>query len=189
MHAISLGSLPTSDARGVTSTRAAIKRHTQSFHSLLVQSFYKFKEHGTARSSPRVSTMTRRLCADRRREARSDERDAAKGVAAAAARARTQTGEGAREEELGVCPSPTPRDGSGQTCRRRRSAWGELGLQEQQGEEVDCYWLREMVGKKEPELVPTGPRGGRDARSWACRAQVRGRNREGRRHGRKHRGK
>jgi hypothetical protein len=43
--------------------------------------------------------------------------------------------------------------------------------------------------KKEPELVPTGPRGGRDARSWACRAQVRGRNREGRRHGRKRRGK
>lgn len=32
--------------------------------------------------------------------------------------------------------------------------------------------------------MPTGPRGGRDARSWACRAQVRGRNREGRRHGR-----
>jgi hypothetical protein len=35
MHAISLGSLPTSDAQGVTSTRAAIKRHTQSLHNLL----------------------------------------------------------------------------------------------------------------------------------------------------------
>jgi hypothetical protein len=85
MHAISLGSLPTSDARGVTSTRAAIKRHTQSLHNLFVQSFYKIKEHGIARSSPRVSTTTRRRCADRQREARLGERDAAKGVAAAAA--------------------------------------------------------------------------------------------------------
>jgi hypothetical protein len=85
MHAISLGSLPTSDARGMKSTRAAIKRHTQSLHNLFVQSFYKIKEHGTARSSPRVSTTMRRRCADRRLEARLSERDAAKGVAAAAA--------------------------------------------------------------------------------------------------------
>jgi hypothetical protein len=80
--------------------------------------------------------------------ARPGERDTSEGVAAVAARAGTQTGGGAREEELGVCSSPVPRDGSGQTCRRRRSAWGELGLQEQQGEEVDGYWLRETVGKK-----------------------------------------
>ena len=100
------------------------------------------------RSSPRVSTMTCRRCADRRREARSGEPDAAKGVAVATARAGTQTDGGAREEELGMCSSPVPRDGSGQTCWRRRSAWGELGLQEQQGEEVDGYWLRETVGKK-----------------------------------------
>jgi hypothetical protein len=60
MHAISLGSLPTSDARGVTSTRATIKRYTQALHNLFVQSFYKFKEHGTARSSPRVSTTAHR---------------------------------------------------------------------------------------------------------------------------------
>jgi hypothetical protein len=106
-----------------------------------------------------------------------------KGVAVATARAGTQTDGGAREEELGMCSSPVPRDGSGQTCWRRRSARGELGLQEQQGEEVDGYWLRETVRKKDPALVPTGPRGGRDARSWACHAQVRGRNREGRRHG------
>ena len=63
---------------------AAIKRHTQLLHSLLVQLFYKIKEHGTAGSSPRVSTTTRRRCADRRCEARSGERDTAKGVAAAA---------------------------------------------------------------------------------------------------------
>jgi hypothetical protein len=63
---------------------AAIKRHTQSFHGLLVQLFYKIKEHGTTRSSPRVSTMMRRGCADRRRVARPGEHDAAEGVAAAA---------------------------------------------------------------------------------------------------------
>jgi hypothetical protein len=92
MHAISLGSLPTSDARGVTSTMAAIKQHTQSLHNLFVQSFYKFKEHGTARSSPRVSTTTRRRCVDRRHEARSGERDATKGVAAAVRGRRLLTG-------------------------------------------------------------------------------------------------
>jgi hypothetical protein len=42
------------------STRAAIKRHTQSILNLSVPSFYKFKEHGTARSSPWVSTMAHR---------------------------------------------------------------------------------------------------------------------------------
>ena len=47
-----------------------------------------------------------------------------------------------------MCSSLVPRDGSGQTCRGRRSAWGELGLQEQQGKEVDGYWLRETMGKK-----------------------------------------
>jgi hypothetical protein len=80
--------------------------------------------------------------------ARPSKRDAADGVDAAAAHAWTQTGGGACEEELGMCSSPVPRDGSSQTCWRRRSAWGELGLQEQQGEEVDGYWLRETVGKK-----------------------------------------
>jgi hypothetical protein len=67
MHAISLGPLPTSDARGVTSTKAAIKRHTQSLHNLFVQSFYKFKEHGTVRSSPRVFWHRGWGCVDRRR--------------------------------------------------------------------------------------------------------------------------
>jgi hypothetical protein len=86
MHAISLGSLPTSDERGLTSTRAAIKRHTQSLHNLFVQTFYKFKEHRTARSSPRVSTTAHRGCTDRRRAACPGEHDAAKGVAAAAFR-------------------------------------------------------------------------------------------------------
>jgi hypothetical protein len=62
---------------------ATIRRHTQLFHSLLVQLFYKIKEHGTAGSSPRVSTTMLTRCTDRRREARSGERDAAKGVAAA----------------------------------------------------------------------------------------------------------
>jgi hypothetical protein len=63
---------------------AAIRRHTQLLHSLFVQLFYKIKEHGTAGSSTWVSTTTSRRCADRRREARSGERDTAKGVAAAA---------------------------------------------------------------------------------------------------------
>jgi hypothetical protein len=102
MHAISLGSLPTSDARGVTSTRAAIKRHIQSIDNLFVPSFYKFKEHGTARSSPRVSTTTRRRCADRRREARSGEHDAAKGVAAATCCGITSSMPRARRKEIHV---------------------------------------------------------------------------------------
>jgi hypothetical protein len=71
---------------------AAIKRHTQSLHNLFVQSFYKIKEHGTERSSPWVSTTTRRRCADRRRVARFGERGAAKGVAAAAAIRRARRG-------------------------------------------------------------------------------------------------
>ena len=62
---------------------AAIKRHTQLFHGLLVQLFHIINEHKTSRSSPRVLTTTRRRCADRRCEARSGDRDAAKGVAAA----------------------------------------------------------------------------------------------------------
>jgi hypothetical protein len=62
---------------------AAIRRHTQLFHGLLVQLFHKINEHKTSRSSPRVSTTTRRRCTDRRCEARSGDRDAAKGVAAA----------------------------------------------------------------------------------------------------------
>jgi hypothetical protein len=33
---------------------AAIKRHTQLLHSLLVQLFYKIKEHGTTRSHQRI---------------------------------------------------------------------------------------------------------------------------------------
>jgi hypothetical protein len=36
-----LGSLPTSDAQGVTLTRAAIKRHTQSLHNLLCDSLVR----------------------------------------------------------------------------------------------------------------------------------------------------
>jgi hypothetical protein len=62
---------------------AAIKRHTQLFHGLLVQLFHIINEHKTSRSSPRVLTTTRRRCADRRCEARSGDRDAAKGVTAA----------------------------------------------------------------------------------------------------------
>jgi hypothetical protein len=46
MHAISLGSLPTSDVRGVTSTRAAIKRHTQSLHNLLFSHFINSRNTG-----------------------------------------------------------------------------------------------------------------------------------------------
>jgi hypothetical protein len=63
----------------------AIKRHTQLLHSLLVQSFYKIKEHGIAGSSPRIDGIVTGTGADRRRVVRSGERDAAEGVAAAAA--------------------------------------------------------------------------------------------------------
>jgi hypothetical protein len=68
MHAISLGSLPTSDAQGVTSTRAAIKRHTQSLHNLLcdllVRPFNRTQKAQDSGVSPRVPTMARRRCAD-----------------------------------------------------------------------------------------------------------------------------
>jgi hypothetical protein len=68
MHAISLGSLPMSDAQGVTSTRAAIKRHTQSLHNLLcdslVRPFNRTQKAQDSGVSPRVPTTARRRCAD-----------------------------------------------------------------------------------------------------------------------------
>jgi hypothetical protein len=80
MHAISLGSLPTSDAQGVTSTTSC--ENTQIC-------WRQFIEHHTHRKiniensegfSPRVLTTTRGGCADRQRVARPGGRNAAGGV-------------------------------------------------------------------------------------------------------------
>jgi hypothetical protein len=106
MHAISLGSLPTSDAQGVTSTRAAIKRHTQSLHNLLydllVRPFNRTQKAQDSGVSPRVPTMARRRCTD------SAKRDA-------------ETAEPRRSTAAwGCCGGPAPLHRSGRRWRHGR---------------------------------------------------------------------